>query len=49
MIVQISAGRGPEECRLAVYKLFEKLKNEYDDIELVSCEKGRFKDGYEFL
>lgn len=44
MIIQISAGRGPAECQLAVGKLYEKLKNEYDGIELISCEKGRFKD-----
>ena len=44
MIVQISAGQGPSECQLAVAKLYEALKIEYGDFELVSdtkgCEKG---------
>lgn len=40
MIVQISAGRGPSECQLAVTKLFEALKKEYKDLEIVSDTKG---------
>lgn len=28
MIVQISAGKGPSECQLAVAKLFEALKKQ---------------------
>lgn len=35
MIVQISSGQGPAECELAVVKLFNSLKNEYKDIELI--------------
>ena len=35
MIVQISAGQGPAECELAVVKLFNSLKNEHKDIELI--------------
>ena len=35
MIVQISAGQGPAECELAVVKLFNSLKSEYKDIELI--------------
>lgn len=42
MIVQISAGQGPSECQLAVAKLFEALKEEYRDLELISET-----DGYE--
>lgn len=40
MIIQLSAGQGPSECQLAVGKLFEALKNEYGDIELLSSTKG---------
>ena len=35
MIVQISSGQGPTECELAVVKLFNSLKSEYKDIELI--------------
>ena len=46
MIIQISAGQGPAECQLAVAKLFEALKKEYGDLEIISdtkgCEKGCF-------
>lgn len=44
MIIQISAGQGPSECQLAVMKLFQALKREYGDLEILSetkgCEKG---------
>lgn len=40
MIVQISAGQGPSECQLAVAKLFEALKKEYGDFEIISETKG---------
>ena len=29
MIVQLSAGQGPEECQIAVGKLFYSLKKEF--------------------
>lgn len=35
MIVQISSGQGPKECELAVYKLFNELKKDYPDIEIL--------------
>ena len=35
MIVQLSSGQGPVECELAVVKLYESLKSEYGDIELI--------------
>lgn len=41
MIVQISAGQGPEECQMAVGKLFEAWKKEFPDIEQLSCREGR--------
>lgn len=40
MIIQISAGQGPIECQLAVAKLFEALKREYGDLEILSETKG---------
>lgn len=40
MIVQISAGQEPAECQLAVAKLFEALKKEYEDLEILSETKG---------
>ena len=36
MILQISSGQGPTECELGVSKLFEALKKEFPDIELLS-------------
>lgn len=44
MIVQISAGQGPQECRIAVGKLLKALKKEYPDIEVISVKEGREKD-----
>lgn len=41
MIIQISAGQGPAECQLAVAKLFEALKKEYGDLEIISETQGR--------
>lgn len=35
MIVQISSGQGPAECELAVVKLYNSLKTERKDIELI--------------
>ncbi|MBQ8799679.1 MAG: peptide chain release factor H [Lachnospiraceae bacterium] len=43
MIVQISSGQGPVECELAVSKLFEALKKEFPDIELLSDHVGKEK------
>lgn len=46
MIVQISAGQGPEECQIAVGKLYQSLKDEFKDLEIVSCKEGRSKGSY---
>ena len=46
MIVQISAGQGPEECQIAVGKLFEVLKKEFVDLEMISYKEGRRKGSY---
>ena len=45
MIIQISSGQGPAECELAVSKLYEALKKEYPDIELISVHKSRISGG----
>ena len=41
MIVQLIAGQGPEECQLAVGKLFNSLKKEFNDISIISKHNGR--------
>ena len=46
MIVQLSVGQGPEECQIAVGKLYDSLKKEYDDLEMVSFKEGRIKGSY---
>ena len=46
MIVQLSAGQGPEECQIAVGKLYDSLKKEYHDLEIVSFKAGRIKGSY---
>ena len=43
MILQISSGQGPSECELAVSKLYDALKSEYPDIQLLSSHEGREK------
>lgn len=46
MIIQLSSGQGPSECELAVGKLFEALKKEYPDIEMLSSHVSRYsKEG----
>lgn len=45
MILQISSGQGPEECELAVAKLFNALKEEFSDIEFLFGRDGCKKDG----
>lgn len=46
MIVQLSAGQGPEECQIAVGRLYHSLKKEFSDLEIISCKDGRIKDSY---
>ena len=40
MIVQLSSGQGPVECELAVVKLYEALKKEYE-IKLISKHEAK--------
>ncbi len=46
MIIQLSSGQGPAECELAVSKLYNSLKKEYPDIEMVSSHPSKLKDCY---
>ena len=41
MIVQLSSGQGPVECEYAVGGLYEALKSEYKDIEIISKHPSR--------
>ena len=41
MIIQLSSGMGPVECELAVWKLYEALQREYEDIEMISSHESR--------
>ncbi len=49
MIVQISAGQGPSECQLAVAKLYEALKKEYGDLEVISDTQGYEKGCFDSI
>ena len=50
MIIQISAGNGhPVECQLAVGKLFDALKKEYEDLVIISSTKGAEKGCYDSI
>ena len=46
MILQISSGMGPVECRVAVGGIFRALKNEYPDIVIITCTKGEAEGSY---
>lgn len=46
MIMQISSGMGPIECRAAVGGIFRALKKEYPDIEQITCNKGEAEGTY---
>lgn len=46
MQIQISAGQGPEECELAVGKLYHTLKKEFKTLELINAIPGRRPGGY---
>ncbi|WP_027205995.1 peptide chain release factor H [Butyrivibrio fibrisolvens] len=46
MIMQISSGMGPIECRAAVGGIFRALQKEYPDIEQITCNKGEAEGIY---
>uniref|UniRef100_UPI004025308F hypothetical protein n=1 Tax=Agathobacter sp. TaxID=2021311 RepID=UPI004025308F len=41
MIMQLSSGQGPAECELTVVKLYNSLKAEHNDIELIQKHNSR--------
>lgn len=45
MIIQLSSGQGPEECELAVKKLYDSLKREFPDIEMISSHETKRAEG----
>ena len=46
MIMQISSGMGPIECRAAVGGIFSALQKEYLDIQQLTCNKGEAEGIY---
>lgn len=46
MLIQLSSGQGPEECQIAVGKLFESLKKEFPDIIEISSKTGSRKNTF---
>lgn len=46
MIMQISSGMGPIECRVAVGGIFRALQKEYPDIQQIKCNKGEVEGTY---
>ena len=45
MIIQLSSGQGPAECELAVKKLYDSLKREFLDIEMISSHEAKRTEG----
>ena len=43
MILQISSGKGPVECRAAVGGIYRALKKEFSDIEMITSAKGEIE------
>lgn len=46
MLMQISSGKGPLECELAVGKFLQAIQAELADIEIVSQVQGGYVDCY---
>lgn len=46
MIMQISSGMGPVECRAAVGGIFRSLQKEFPEIEIITCVKGEAEGAY---
>lgn len=46
MTIQLSSGQGPMECELAVGKLYEALKKEFLDVEMISSHPGKGQNCY---
>ncbi len=46
MLIQISSGKGPIECELAVGKFIKIIGKELDDMQIVEETVGKYKDCY---
>lgn len=46
MILQISSGKGPVECRVAVGGIYRALKKEFSDIEMITAVKGEIEGAF---
>ncbi len=46
MIMQISSGMGPVECRAAVGGIFNRLQQENPDLEVITSVKGEVEGAY---
>ncbi len=46
MILQISSGMGPVECRVAVGGIYKALKNEFIDIEMIASVRGEVEGAF---
>ena len=46
MILQISSGQGPVECRAAVGGIFRQLTKEFPDIEVITSTKGEVEGSF---
>lgn len=46
MIMQISSGMGPVECRVAVGGIFGKIQKEFPDIEIVTATNGEVSGSF---
>lgn len=46
MIMQISSGMGPVECRAAVGGIYRELVKEFPDIEMITATKGEVDGAY---
>lgn len=46
MMIQLNSGQGPSECALAVSRLYDTLKKEFNDIQMVKNCPGYEKGTY---
>ncbi len=46
MILQISSGMGPVECRAAVGGIYRALEKEFSDIEMITAVKGEVEGSF---
>lgn len=49
MKIQISSGRGPAECEMAVSGFYKVIQKEFSDIEVLSYSCGRFPNTFQSI